>query len=191
MNIKNKFERIELLRELGLNTEENILINPEDEEEKYQDFLKKNDTVSLRTFDKNDSKGSPHFPHVYNCNAKDLILRLQSKGIFCILATPINPIDCKITGCVLKRGDSLIIEVAYGPYTVRRVTHEQKIDKTFQVINGETTSEELNKYLHVFKNCKLNNCIFEFSIYHHPVGYKKENLIIWEVTDDGTGKSKI
>jgi hypothetical protein len=191
---RNKYERIQYVRELGFNTEENILVRPTDNSSIYKDFIKKYKRISLRTFNDLDNLVTPHFPILTLDEALIKIPELQHKNIYCIVATPIDPKDCKFCGAAMKTGLQLFVDIADGPGTVRRVTHDGKIDRRY-VLEKEglklTDDLELNKCLKQFKICLLEECIFEFSWYNHLVGYKKENLIVWEVTDCGNRKSGI
>ena len=188
-NNRNKFERIQFVRDLDFNTEENILINPEDSDDKHLKFLKNLDECSIRTFNELDGQSCPAYPIVKKEEAIKLIKSLKQKKYNIILATPINPADCLFAGAVMKSGDKIITEIANGPGTVRRVTHEGKIDKRYFNIN--TDNEKLNECLKEINDCYLDNIIFEFSYYNHPIGYKKQNFIVWEITDDGTNNSRI
>jgi len=190
MNL-NKYERIEKVRLLGLNTEENILVKPDSKSIIYQTFLKDLDKCSIRTF-RNDEHNVPHYPILTKEEALNIIPILQKQEYNCIVATPIDPKDCEFAGACLKTIDELIIEIADGPGTVRRVTHESKIDRsyTIPIYSIQKTSDlKVNQCIAKFKNVYLNNIIFEFSWYKIPVGYNYENFICWEVTDDGTKKS--
>lgn len=186
---RNKYERIKFVRNLGYNTEENILVNTEDTIKKYQPFLKKLKHCSIRTFNEFDSMACPAHPILTKNKAYELIPKLQTQGYNVILATPINPKDCLFAGATRKTLDELVTEIANGPGTVRRITHEGKVDERY--IGSKTSNLYLNNCLSEISNCHLNNVIFEFSYYKNPIGWKKENFIVWEITDDGTGESKV
>ena len=189
----NKYERIQFVKRIGLNTEENILIKPNTDIKEYFNFLKNLDEFSLRTFRKDD-KITPHYPIISKKNLIPKINELQKSGYNLILATPINPKDCKFAGAAWKTLDKIVIEIANGPGTVRRVTHNNEIDKRyiinkFNILDNYPT--EIKKCIYNFRRTKLDNVIFEFSWYNKLIGHKKENFICWEITDDGTKKSKI
>lgn len=191
--MKNKFQRIELVRACGLNTEENILITPNTDVKDYIKFLNPLDFCSIRTFRNNEVK-TPFYPFILKDDALKIISNLQNQGYSVILSTPINPKDCMFAGAAWQTADALIIEIVHGPGTVRRVTHENIIDNIYTLnnfLNEKTDNILLNKCIEQFRKTNLKNVIFEFSWYKIPVGYKKENFICWEITDDGTKKSKI
>lgn len=188
-NKKNKYERIDFVKQLGFNTEDNFLIKPTHNEDHYIDFINEHDYVSIRSFDNKDSHYSPAYAHVRSNEAKTLISQLQKDNYNVILATPINPDDCLFAGCVHKTSANVVTEIADGPGTVRRVTHEGVIDRRYYGLN--TNDKNLNYCLQKIKKTPLENVIFEFSYYNTHVGIKKDNFIVWEITDDGTGNSGI
>jgi len=189
----NKYEKIELVRTYGLNTEENILIRPSDNLVRMSQFLDGYNKCSVRTF-RGDDVVTPHFPILRVIDAYIEVSRLIEKNYNVIVATPIDPKDCEFAGCAWLKENEMIIELAYGPGTVRRVTHQNIIDKRYHInfFNKSLTDDlRVNKAIKQFKETGLANVIFEFSYYNKPIGYKKNNLICWEITDDGYGLSKI
>lgn len=194
MNKRNKFERIQYVRNLGFNTEDSILVRPIDKFDKYKKFISGLTKVSLRTFDEQDSFSTPHYPIVQIGKLNPLIKQLQKKNIYCIIAKPIDPADCLFAGCAVKDLESLTIEIADGPGTVRRVTNDGKIDRRYNIpLYGisRTEDQNINYCAQQFKKCELNECNFEFSWYKKPVGILNDNFIVWEVTDNGNKRSGI
>lgn len=185
----NKYDRIQVVKDFGLNTEENILVNKNN----HLDFLNNLDNCSIRTFRDNDVS-TPHYPFISKEEALKIIPSLLNDKYKIILATPINPDNCEFAGAAMINKRQIVVELAYGPGTVRRVTHDGKIDKRYFFNNFYPTNlddDRLKTCLLNFKKTNLMNVIFEFSWYKNLVGYKKENFICWEITDDGTKKSKL
>jgi len=180
----NKWERIQAIKLFGLNTEESILIdNPKLSNEQLK-FIKTNKMFSLRTFSNDDNANHPHFPVLSRSRlAKEIKLLLEC-GYSSIVATCIDPRHDELVGCAYKRGASITIEVAYGAGTVRRVTHDGKIDKSFTtgVFAKRTGDRRLDYIISKIKRTPVDDCIFEFSWYKMPVGNKKQHMIFWEVT---------
>lgn len=191
---RNKYERIQYVRSLGFNTEDSILVKPGDNLKQYQKFIKKLDKISLRTFNQKDDLYAPHFPILTKEEANIKIPELLKQDINCIVATPIDPKDCKYAGCAMKSLEQMTVELADGPGTVRRVTHEGKVDRSYSInlfLRRLTDNPELNYILKQFVDCYVEECIFEFSMYNIPVGIYKQNAIVWEITDAGFNKSGV
>lgn len=187
---RNKYERIQFVRDLGFNTEENILIKPTDLSNNYRKFLNDLEKCSLRSFrEEFEDFNSPAHPILTKKEAYSIIPKIRKQGYNIILAKPIDPKDCLFAGAVYKTSKNIVTEIADGPGTVRRVTRDGKIDRSYSAY--ETDDKKLNKCLAEFKNCHLENVIFEFSYYKIPVGYKKQNFIVWEITDDGSNNSRV
>jgi len=187
----NKYERIKFVKDIGLNTEENMLINPNTHPADYLNFLNRFNECSIRTFKENELK-TPHYPIIDKTDAIKRIKDLQRLNYNIILATPINPKDCEFAGAALQSESQLVIEIAYGPGTVRRVTHDNQIDKRYILGKNEMTdNNKINMCVRKFRDTKLENVIFEFSWYNKPIGWRHENFICWEITDDGTKQSII
>jgi len=191
---RNKYERIQFVRDLGFNTEENILIRPKDSVERYKPFLDKLKRCSIRTFkDLEDFTTTPAYPIQSREKAYGIIDNLQKQKYNVILATPIDPANCMFAGAAHKGNRPIRIEIADGPGTTRRVTHEGKIDRDYFLSNKNywTNDTRVNECVKQIRKCHLKNVIFEFSYYKKPVGYKKENFIVWEICDDGSNQSKV
>ena len=186
-----KYDKIKLVRDYGLNTEENILVTPVTKPKKYLTFLANLSACSIRTF-KDDNIKTPHYAHIEKLKALDLIPELQREKYNIILATPINPKDCAFAGCIWHGLETTIVEVADGPGTVRRVTHENAISRRYTLNNftqENTNDPRINIALRKIRNIGFSHIIYEFSWYNKKVGHLNENFICWEMTDDGTGKS--
>lgn len=182
----NKWQRIRLVRQLGLNTEESILIEPEQVSlAKTCEFISERETFSLRTFNTNDNSYHPHYPVISKKRLDKVMPELLEKGFSIILANCINPKDAEFAGCGYKRGRSVTLEVKYGAVTVRKVTHDGDIDKTIQtglVCGVSTGDRRFDAIIREIRLAPVDECIFEFSWYSFPVGWRKQCMIFWEVT---------
>jgi hypothetical protein len=179
----NKWERIQAVKALGLNTEESVLIKDIELNAGQNQFIKNHEMFSLRTFGGNGNGAHPHYPVINQQKLLNELLLLTEKGYSCIVATCIDPKDAEFAGCAYKKGGHVIFEIASGPGTVRRVTHEGKIDRRIKAKLTQTTGDRrLDCALMAIKDTPIENCIFEFSWYKNPVGRKKHRLIFWEVT---------
>lgn len=188
---RNKFERIKVIKLCDVNTEDSFLISGEHSENTLKNALMSYDFISLRTFREKETH-CPHYPYISVEIAIPIIKKLLFEGYSTIIAKPVNPEDCLFAGAAMKNGNQLTIEIADGPGTVRRVTNNGKIDRRYSVKSYELTNDNMVNYcISQFNKIPLDNCIFEFSWYNKPVGYKQQNFILWEVTDDGTKKSTI
>jgi len=179
----NKWERIQAVKALGLNTEESILVKDIELNRAQNQFIKEHEIFSLRTFNNFDNDLHPHYPVINRQKLLEELLLLTKKGYSCIVATCINPAEAELAGCAYKKGGFVFFEIASGPGTVRRVTHEGKIDMHIKVrLTQATGDRRLDCVLCEIRELPVDNCIFEFSWYKNPVGHKKQRLIFWEVT---------
>ena len=206
----NKYQKIELVRLMGFNTEENILISlwEEYDQKKFNDFVTAHNIsdVSIRTMITTETrdKTTPHFPIIDINGAKEIIKRLISEHFLCIVATPIDPKNALIAGAAVKseKKNSIVFDIACGPGTVRRVTRDGIIDifceynqeHKVAMIKGnkgisKTFIEIVTAVVKEISKIPIKNCSIEFSYYSHPVGYKKENIIIWDINSDGSDES--
>ena len=207
----NKFEKIDLVRRLGLNTETNILIKSDNVEEtsRIVDFIQENKIaeVSIRTMGATPEKSrdgtkTPHYPIVNVEDVLPTVKKIVKDGFYAIIATPIDPKDALLAGAVLKTGDTYCIELVRGQYTVRRVTHEGIIDidimyddrdKT-QHVKKLPTQEEwpyIDEIIKEVVKVPFSSCIIELSYYRVPVGCKYENVIIWDISSSGSHGSTV
>lgn len=197
MTVKlDKFQRIQFVRKLGLNTEHSILVKRVDSEELHE-FIADLPAVSIRTMrSANNTAKEVHFPIVPRAKIFSRIQEVLDMGLWAIVATPIDPQYAELAGAILVEDDySLTVELARGPCTVRKVTVEGKIDYSFHYPDVSGLSYPEREYLfpkilrmvEEVHKIPFNHCIVEISYYSLPVGWKRENVIIWEITDDGTG----
>lgn len=198
----NKWQRIKFLEDLNINTEHSILVKPG---EHYLGLIEGYEDVSVRTFKPtNDNKLTPHIPVLSIDKDIKKIDTLLNNGYYCIIALPrIDPKDCLLAGCIYFDGSYITVEYVVGQYTTRKVTHQGMISRR---IKSENISYKYNlllnnlkvpeKYIDLtkLKLLKLQKIIndisgfypsfsLEFSIYKMPIGNKKDNLIIWEITE--------
>jgi hypothetical protein len=176
-----KFDKIQIVKKLGLNTEDSVLL-------KTYESNPFNTNVSIRTQDKTKVFHSilPHYPVVRTRDYERIVKQILADGYEAIVAKCINPVDCLFSGTVMKDDSKFIIELAYGPYTTRRVTHDGIIDERYEVpIGGSIANPQVNEILMKLMAVKKlpTKCIFEVSYYKIPVGIKKEKIIFWEVHD--------
>ena len=192
----DKFERIQVLKKLALNTEESILIRTEEDWTRHKEFLQKFSRYSVRTFrGPGYGHSDPFFPIIAREKLHASYQKLLSDGLNLIVATPIDPSDAEMAGCLLYEPNGITAEVAHGPGTVRRVTQENKIDlrvkSTDRAVGGisdyriRIAMEQVGSAVrNIQKLCpalKVDWLVFEFSWYDKGVGLLGEPLIFWEV----------
>lgn len=197
----HKYERIVLLRHLGLNTEVSVLIESPTDLEKHHSFLAPLERMSVRTFSKKGTRQEPHFAIVERAEFQRACLPLLDQGYSLIVATPIDPADAQLAGCILRRPQDFVVEVALGPGTVRRVTHDGKIDLQVELSgpHDPRCQPEVRPALAELaeverrwgRKLPLVDVLYEFSVYSHPVGWKSERVIFWEVTGLGEQNGKL
>jgi hypothetical protein len=186
----NKYDKILIVKKLGLNTEKSILIKSSNDP-LLKKFIDKLDAVSIRTLHPDDDRiKSPHYPIVAKYEVIHTVIKTLAEGFWCIIATPIDPRYACYAGCMLKENNHIHIELVHGAYTVRRVTHDGFIDEKFDYPHDEAAMQFDTRIIDMLEQVKLvpfNHCIVELSYYSTHVGYKKEHVIIWNLDDDGTG----
>jgi hypothetical protein len=186
----NKYDRIQLIRSLDLNTEDSILITPNTSIDMLAAFIVDLSEVSVRVFDpKDDSRLAPHFPIVKVTDLWKTLHDIYADGFYAVVAKPIDPKDCLLAGTIWKQKFSGWIELAKGPCTVRRVTHESVVDYRYNYPNDIIPDRRIREMLAVVRAVPYENCIFELSYYYIPVGWRNEHIIIWDITGDGTANS--
>ena len=191
----NKFERIQVVRALGLNTEVNVLVTSPQDWAANASFLSAHSEYSLRTFRREgDRRPEPHFPLIGADELKGRYEELLEKGLSLIIAEPIDPAYAEIAGCLMVQADHLVAEVAHGPGTVRRVTHDGQIDAVYQLLRTTSSSgdprvdESAREARQALRRIterpfyELQGVIFEFSWYSKGIGWKNEPLIFWEIS---------
>ena len=188
-----KYERIQLVRRLGLNTEVNVLIASEADWERNRAFLSGHSMYSVRTFRTPRWSGpEPHFAIMEVSELQAQYRHLLANGLSLIVAEPVDPADAELAGCLMVQADHFLAEVAFGPGTVRRVTHDGDIDRIVSISatnpSGDSRLDEavrearqaLRAIVHI-PFYELQGLIFEFSWYRVPVGWQQKQLIFWEV----------
>jgi hypothetical protein len=198
----NKFQRIHLVRLLGLNTEDSVLVEQPADLSLHVDFFHGTSHVSVRTFrPTQDAPYEPHFPFVSWPEFDAQCLPLLDQGYSLIVAKGIDPNDAELAGCILRRRDDFVIEVALGPGTVRRVTHGNKIDlrAVVKAADDPQLAEGLRTPLQLLVSTErrwkhdvdLRDVLYEFSVYKMPVGWRSERVIFWEIRGLYTPDSKL
>lgn len=196
----NKYQRIQLVRALGLNTEESILITSPEDWARNEAFLREFPRYSMRTFhaDPEDRSSKPHFPIISKEELQKRYRDLLSEGLLLIVAKPINPANAELAGCLLfKKCGKILAEVAMGPGTIRRVTNEGRVDVKVEVGSlgnapldaridraareARSAADSLKEKL---PQLDVSGLLFEFSWYSHPVGWRQSRLIFWELSGD-------
>ena len=195
----NKLERIDIVRLLGLNTQEHVLISSEDDVTQNSSWLAAVDKYTVRTFSRTPRHVTePSFPII---DAREFLERhlrqLLRDGWNVIVARGIDPQYAEFAGAIMRDGWQTVVEIAYGipygrPVTVRRVSHEGLIDRAFEChgagcyVGDEKVDSALAQVYAVERRFPaiegLRHVIYEFSYYAIPVGWKRENIIFWEIT---------
>lgn len=198
----NKFERIRLLRHLGLNTEDSVLVESHADLDKHARFLSQLEQRSVRTFLRSgEGRGDPHFPIVTSGEFESACVPLLDQGYALIVAKPIDPTDATLAGCIERRSSGFLVEVAFGPGTVRRVTHEGSIDQTLELSGADdpgcgpeiarALSELTKAESRLVSGLLRTDVLYEFSVYDHPVGWKNDSVIFWEIQGLGNQDAKL
>lgn len=192
----NKFKRIQLVRLLGLNTEESVLVEREEDWERQRGLFEGEDRLSIRTFRPGQLRdfGSPHFPIIESAGFDTMRERLLRAGLSLIVGRAIDPVDAEVAGTLLYEPERIVAEVAFGPGTVRRVTHEGRVDARITFESGVEGTPDLRirrataeakravRGLGDLLDARLPQwLLFEFSWYSVPVGHQHSKLIFWEV----------
>ena len=196
----NKWQRIQLVKKWGLNTENSILLSIDEPASAnmihLSSFLMTHANVSIRTFKAVDDRMiTPHFPTNNRIEAIDNCNKMLSEDINCIVADQIDPADSLLAGTIWKHDSIYEMEFAKGPCTVRKVTHDGIIDYKAEMnrnglkISTPTDSNVATRLYDMAQAVRnvfaLDNCIFEMSYYNHPIGILNSPVIVWEITDDG------
>ncbi len=198
----NKFDRIRLLRYLGLNTEDSVLVESRVDLDKHAGFLARLNKRSVRTFLRaGEGRGEPHFPIVTRAEFESACVPLLDQGYALIIAKPIDPAAATLAGCIVRRSRDFLVEVALGPGTVRRVTHEGCIDRTLELRGpddprcGAEIAGALDELTAAERRLAdtllLTNVLYEFSAYRHPVGWRSEPIIFWEIQGLGEQDARL
>jgi hypothetical protein len=190
----NKFERIRLIKALGLNTEEDILITSEEDWVRQSRWLNRFDAYTVRAFRQDGVTGTdPYFAVIGREDFEPHRRDWLDRGLMLIIAEPVDPQYAEFAGTILRDGELTEVQIARGPgATVRRVTHEGYIDDTYVVRDrgkstGDPKVDEALRKVHEVEDryphlSSLSHVIYEFSYYRTKVGYRKEHAIFWEIT---------
>lgn len=191
MRKPTKFERIQVLRYFGLNTENSVLISSEEDLIKHRQFIDRYDKFSVRTYFKHQTEQMPpHLPAITKEEFFQVYKELLNMNLCLILAEQIDPKDAEFAGCIMRDGSVTIVEIAYGPVTVRKVTREGVVDERhisygFLPSTPNPKINEALKEIYWFERSTsypLDQCVYEFSYYKIPVGWKRQRVIFWEIT---------
>lgn len=183
----NKFQRVKLLEQWGLNVPESVLYDIGSNIDFSDPIFKRwGNRLSIRTFPPHGSDyGRPYYFDISVEEAKTLVPTLLTKYNL-VLNEPINPKHAKLAGCImLEEGRPIIVEVARGAgVTVRDVTSGRRIDERYTAhkVSGIGDSDiraAVSKALQVPRR----NLIMEFSVYSIDIGLKKEPIIYWDYVD--------
>lgn len=186
MSKLNKFEQILLVKRLGLNTEDSVLVKSIDDFSWLWEFVDNEPAISLRTMHPSDNHvKTPHYPFVLKQDAERRIREVLDLGFYGIVARPIDPKDTLFAGAALIEDSfKICLELANGPCTVRRVTHEGFIDYRINYPEQIPERREMREMIAELKKVPFRACVVELSYYRIPVGYKHEHVIIWGIEQE-------
>ena len=195
---RNKFERVRLPQYAGINAENSVLVRSV-RELKTSEFVKKRDEFSVRTFYRDDRKDfglNKKAPHLCTTTKTNLFRRapgLFEEGLWLIVADQVDSKDCECRGTIWVMNSGVtLVEIAYGPGTVRTVTNDGEVDERHMLEKSELSlNKNLNYCVAQCRSTELRAVIFEFSYYKIPIGWKNEKFICWEITDDGTHQCRL
>lgn len=193
-----KFERIHMPAEFGLNTEDSILVENTEALKKWREQYEPKELAPVRWYSIRAAKQgthkyavgkTPHYPFEPHEMVESICSHLLASGYLPIIARGINPAEAELAGVFrkwpvedffIRRPETdWVIEAAIGPGTVRRVTHQEIIDRRWTKASHTDMPEEC-KVL-ISRLLELPCCTAEFSIYRKPVGKLNERLIVWEL----------
>lgn len=190
-----KYERMQFLRNLGLNVPDAFLVTNHEDllTSPFNDFISNKTHISLRTLPVDRSSGdmkTPHHPNTPKFEALPLIGDLLNRGFHVIAQEPINPKNTKWCGAIYVDKDGIChVEIADNPngekITVRRVVIDGIIDRQFSVDAPTLMDPEINEAISEVLTPGLREVVFELSWYHTVHGVKLKNLIYWEVRHSG------
>lgn len=190
----NKLQRIRVLRLLGLNTEEDILVQSEQDWQTNAAWLNQFTHYTVRTFREGPTEQTePYHAIISRADFAKRRHTLLRGGWKLIVAAPIDPTYAEFAGAILREGTLTQVEIARRPgAVVRMVTHEGLIDKTYTVRDGrrltgdQKVDDALRRVYEVEDRWSsvpaLSHVIYEFSYYQIQVGWKREHAIFWEIT---------
>jgi len=201
LGLMNKFEKIQVVKILGVNTENSVLIT--DMSDYWREYGKMQmwGDVSIRTMkagsgDRSFYGKTPHYPVVKEKTVEKKCRQLIKDGYWAIVAECIDPKNAELAGAIHVGPELTTVELAKGPGTTRRVTHDGKIDIKFQVPTHMIyrfvslhEDDRVNDMLAALRPIQSDSYVAEVSYYSEPVGWNCQHVIVWELTDDGTGSS--
>lgn len=191
----NKFQRVKLLEQWGLNVPESVLYEIGSNIDFSDPIFKRwGNRLSIRTFPPHGSDfGTPYYFDIPIKEAKTLVPTLLAK-YYLVINEPINPKYAKLAGCImLEEGRPIIVEAARGAgVTVRDVTSGKRIDERYIVhkvsdIADYDVRQAVSKALQIPRR----NLIVEFSVYTIDIGIKKEPIIYWDFVDLGYPEQRV
>jgi len=199
---REKIQRMLKLKKLGLNCPEYIVIRRGSD----TSLLEKEKEWSIRSFpfsgvvqDKTvlqALKGAglgdliesnvvpPHAPAIETEDAKEFCWILLNYNFHPMACPVINPKDAMWAGCALRTAKGVRMELAYGPVMVRKVSRDGEIDITYNITreNLELMPDfSVGFAARIIMEKVPVGSIVEVSLYKVDVGYKKENIIFWDV----------
>jgi hypothetical protein len=185
-----------VLKRLGLNTEVSVLIQSISDWEEHAEFLREFSKFSVRTFrGLGYGQAHPHFPIISRDELHARYNQLLNDGLSLIVATPIDPAEAELAGCLLYDANQIVAEVALGPGTVRRVTQEDKVDirviskhapeRTLEDFRIDAAMTKLDQAVRLVQellpSLNMDWLVVEFSWYQGKVGHLSDHLIFWEL----------
>lgn len=183
----DKFERLDFMRGHGLNTPDCILIPPDkgltDDDVKY---IYSQGELQMRAFRSDKEGGNPIFLKLTSEECIEEIKKLQEQGFFC-MPGPYISVEHKIfSGACWKRNDNdpIIVETSKSK-TPRTVTRDNIVEKRYINSKPNTKDDHVNRIIDLVKQFPVNNIVLEFTCSRNPVGWKNENILFWEIVDDG------
>jgi hypothetical protein len=195
----NKFDRVEALRQMGLNTPLYYRIMG-----KISFDLLPFNYLSIRTgktavsaynwqdvimhvmgdkwkehFDR--SAGIPHVPYIKKSEAWKIVKILINCGFNVLACDGINPEGARYAGAAMVTADRQVIELSKG-CMVRRVTVDGLIDVRVEVPPPPEQPDiaQISGELKILQRNMTTPVVAELSYYNVPVGYKHENVIFWD-----------
>lgn len=190
----NKFERVKLLEQWGLNVPMSYLYRKGSSMDfSAPVFERWGNRLSLRTFPNEGLEfESPYYFDISVEEAKQSVPSLLAEYNV-VINEPINPKDAKLAGCImLQEGQPTTVEIARGPgVIVRDVTSGQRVDEMYTAQTMQDISDpDIRQALSEAFKVPLSNIVLEFSVYTKRIGILKQPLIFWDFVVIETGESR-
>lgn len=184
----NKWEKMERLKRMGLNSPDAILLtSPED---LIPEGWLSPGKLSIRSFTpKEYSWNDPFFPNIDSSEVLEKVAGLLRTNHHVILQRGVNPKDTVCCGTVEIHEEGYPIkrhyhfEVLNGPGTVRDVMRNNAADQHVVLVAGDSQYTCLNAVIAKLRTRGSDQEMFEFSVYPYGVGRLDEKVIFWEVHD--------